>query len=70
MQARWVNKQPCVLPESWRSLMLGVSMRAQPEAGPQATGPAGRLDAVGRLYAENASKMVWACTEMQAGRVS
>ena len=39
------------------AIKLGVSTRANHEIGPRATGPAGRLDTAGRLYAENASKM-------------
>jgi len=52
------------------AIKLGVSTRANHEIGPRSTGPAGRLDTAGRLYAKNASKMARACTETQAGRVS
>jgi len=52
------------------AIKLGVSTRVNHEIVPRATGAAGRLDTAGRLYAENVSKMVRACTETQAGRVS
>ena len=57
MQAGRISGKNAAAEARGHAIKLEVSTRANHETGPRATGPAGRLDTAGRLYAENASKM-------------